>query len=63
MSHVEVNQDSDSLSQETSDANLPVVNEFLDVFPEEIPGLPPPREVEFSIDLRTSLIIHQTYER
>ncbi|XP_014489905.1 uncharacterized protein LOC106752684 [Vigna radiata var. radiata] len=63
MSHVEVNQDSDSLSQETSGANLPVVNEFLDVFPEEIPSLPPPREVEFSIDLRTSLIIHQTYER
>ncbi|CAH9124286.1 unnamed protein product [Cuscuta epithymum] len=30
---------------------IPVVNEFPDVFPEEIPGMPPEREVEFSIDL------------
>ncbi|KAH0781463.1 hypothetical protein KY290_001061 [Solanum tuberosum] len=28
-----------------------VVNEFIDVFPEELPGLPPEREVEFGIDL------------
>ncbi|XP_052730515.1 uncharacterized protein LOC108324528 [Vigna angularis] len=28
-----------------------VVDEFLDVFPDEVPGLPPPREVEFTIDL------------
>jgi len=28
-----------------------VVHEFEDVFPEEVPGLPPNREVEFSIDL------------
>ncbi|XP_047150199.1 uncharacterized protein LOC124822251 [Vigna umbellata] len=31
-----------------------VVDEFPDVFPEEIPGLPPPREVEFTIDLVTT---------
>ena len=31
--------------------NIPVVNEFADVFPEEIPGLPPHREVEFTIEL------------
>jgi len=30
---------------------IPVVREFEDVFPEEVPGLPPRREVEFSIDL------------
>ncbi|XP_027915037.1 uncharacterized protein LOC114174396 [Vigna unguiculata] len=30
---------------------IPVVHEFKDVFPEEVPGLPPNREVEFSIDL------------
>ncbi|MEQ5265914.1 hypothetical protein, partial [Escherichia coli] len=30
---------------------IPIVREFPDVFPEEIPGLPPPREVEFTIDL------------
>ncbi|KAJ8754963.1 hypothetical protein K2173_015475 [Erythroxylum novogranatense] len=28
-----------------------VVMEFPDLFPEELPGLPPPREIEFSIDL------------
>ena len=30
---------------------IPVVYEFEDVFPEEVPKLPPSREVEFSIDL------------
>src|ERR1044072_9464259 len=28
-----------------------VVQEFLDVFPSDVPGLPPKREVEFSIDI------------
>ena len=31
--------------------SVSVVNEFIDVFPEELPGLPPEREVEFGIDL------------
>ena len=31
--------------------SVPVVCEFADVFPEELPGLPPVREVEFGIDL------------
>jgi len=30
---------------------IPVVHEFEDVFPDEVSGLPPNREVEFSIDL------------
>jgi len=30
---------------------IPVVREFEDVFPEEVPGLPSRREVEFSTDL------------
>jgi hypothetical protein len=30
---------------------ISIVDEYLDVFPEEFPGLPPDREVEFSIDL------------
>jgi len=30
---------------------IPVVQEFEDVFPNEVPGLPHNREVEFSIDL------------
>jgi len=32
-------------------AKIPIVEEFVDVFPEDVPGLPPKREVEFSIDL------------
>ena len=31
--------------------DVPVVQEFLDVFPEELPGLPPVREFDFEIDL------------
>ena len=31
--------------------DVPVVSEFVDVFPDELPGLPPHREVEFGIDL------------
>ena len=32
-------------------SDVEVVSEFPDVFPEDLPGLPPDREVEFSIDL------------
>ncbi|XP_024018582.1 uncharacterized protein LOC112090759 [Morus notabilis] len=32
-------------------AEIPVVDEFADVFPDELPGLPPNREIEFCIDL------------
>ncbi|KAK1611657.1 hypothetical protein QYE76_035330 [Lolium multiflorum] len=31
--------------------DIPVVNEFQDVFPAELPGMPPDREIEFTIDL------------
>ncbi|KAK9045727.1 hypothetical protein V6N11_051635 [Hibiscus sabdariffa] len=31
---------------------IPVVSGFVDVFPEELPGLPPTREVEFGIDIQ-----------
>ncbi|GKV42221.1 hypothetical protein SLEP1_g49653 [Rubroshorea leprosula] len=31
--------------------DIPVVREFSDLFPEDLPGLPPDREVEFAIDL------------
>ncbi|XP_074374293.1 uncharacterized protein LOC141714689 [Apium graveolens] len=30
---------------------IPVVNDFEDVFPKDLPGLPPDREIEFAIDL------------
>jgi hypothetical protein len=32
--------------------HLPVVKEFADVFPEELPGMLPERELEFTIDLK-----------
>ena len=31
--------------------DIPTVSDFLDVFPEEFPGLPPQREIEFAIDI------------
>ncbi|KAJ0543421.1 putative transcription factor interactor and regulator CCHC(Zn) family [Helianthus annuus] len=40
-----------TLSKEKRIEDLPVVREFPDVFPEELPGLPPHRQVEFHIDL------------
>ena len=31
--------------------DIPVVREFKDVFPKELPEMPPNREIEFTIDL------------
>ena len=42
-------------AEESSDSrvsyDVPVVSEFVNVFPNELPSLPPHREVEFGIDL------------
>jgi hypothetical protein len=35
----------------TSTLDIRTVSEFLDVFPEELPGMPPDREIEFVIEL------------
>ncbi|XP_027905913.1 uncharacterized protein LOC114165505 [Vigna unguiculata] len=40
-----------SVENEAGPLEAPVVGDFSDVFPEEVPGLPPTREIEFSIDL------------
>ena len=42
---------------------IPIVREFLDVFPEELPGIPPEREVDFSIEIvpRTAPISRTPY--
>jgi hypothetical protein len=32
--------------------HLPVVREFVDIFLEELPGMPPERDLEFTIDLK-----------
>ena len=44
-------------------ASIPVVCEFLDVFPEDLPGLPPNRDVEFTIELEpgTAPISRRSY--
>ncbi|GKF69685.1 hypothetical protein Tco_0202742, partial [Tanacetum coccineum] len=31
--------------------DVPIIRDFPEVFPDELPGLPPPRQVEFRIDL------------
>ena len=31
--------------------NIPMIREFPDVFPEELPGVPPQREVDLSIEV------------
>jgi hypothetical protein len=36
----------------TQGSEVPVVNEFPDVFPEELPGMPPDRDIEFVIELK-----------
>jgi len=36
---------------ESSLKDIPIVQELFDVFLEKIPGMPPPREVEFCIEL------------
>jgi hypothetical protein len=43
--------------------DIPVVREFPDVFPEDLPGLPPEREVEFVIELKpdTAPISRRSY--
>ncbi|GJS60161.1 putative reverse transcriptase domain-containing protein [Tanacetum coccineum] len=38
-------------SEEKRLEDVPVVRDFLEVFPEDLPGVPPTRQVEFQIDL------------
>jgi hypothetical protein len=48
--HVEVQLQLNALKESRLEDIL-VVNEFQDVFPQELPGMPPDREIEFTIDL------------
>ena len=41
----------DTTAEKTFISDVPVACEFLDVFPEELPGLPAHREIEFCIDV------------
>jgi hypothetical protein len=38
----------------SQESGVPVVNEFLDVFLEDLPGMPPDRDIEFVIELKPS---------
>jgi hypothetical protein len=37
-------------------SEVPVVNEFPDVFPEELPGMPPNQDIEFVIELKPGTV-------
>jgi hypothetical protein len=47
VNHAKINQLGASHGSE-----VPVVNEFPDVFPEELPGMPPDQDIEFVIELK-----------
>ncbi|XP_026398887.1 uncharacterized protein LOC113294727 [Papaver somniferum] len=42
---------SDSKSSGVTIEEIPIVRDYVDVFPDDLPGIPPKREVEFTIDL------------
>ncbi|GJS78571.1 putative reverse transcriptase domain-containing protein [Tanacetum coccineum] len=47
-------------SDEKKLEDIPVVKEFPDVFPEDLPGIPPVRQVEFQIDLIPGVPVART---
>jgi hypothetical protein len=49
--HVEIGIQLNTL-KESKLEDIPVVNEFMGVFPQELSGMPPDREIEFTIDLK-----------
>lgn len=53
----------DTKARELRLKDIVVVQEFSDVFPDELPGMQPNKEIEFSIDLvlRTSIISMSLY--
>ncbi|GJY70366.1 putative reverse transcriptase domain-containing protein [Tanacetum coccineum] len=50
LANITATKDEDK-SKEKRFEDLPVVQEFPEVFPEDLPGIPPTRQVEFRIDL------------
>ncbi|GJR91887.1 putative reverse transcriptase domain-containing protein [Tanacetum coccineum] len=50
LAHVTTKEAEDKSEKKRLD-NVPIVQDFLKVFPEDFPGLPPTRQVEFQIDL------------
>ncbi|GKE79944.1 putative reverse transcriptase domain-containing protein, partial [Tanacetum coccineum] len=54
LEHVTTKETEDK-SREKRLEDVPIVQDFLEVFPEDLPGLPPTRQVEFQIDLMTGI--------
>ncbi|GJS33225.1 hypothetical protein Tco_0531607 [Tanacetum coccineum] len=50
LAHVNVKEIEDKLEKKRLE-DVPIVQDFPEVFPEDLPGLPPTRQVEFQIDL------------
>ncbi|KAL5540527.1 hypothetical protein UlMin_045649 [Ulmus minor] len=46
-----VNMLDTTMKSTTQPEDVPIVKEFPDVFPDDLPGIPPDREIEFKIDL------------
>ncbi|KAA0053123.1 ty3-gypsy retrotransposon protein [Cucumis melo var. makuwa] len=47
----------DTREPEVSLSSEPVVREYPNVLPDELPGLPPPNEIDFSIELKPSTVL------
>ena len=50
----------DTRSSEVRFKDVPVVRDFLDVFRDDLPGLPPEREIDFPIDLVSGTLLFFT---
>ncbi|GJY02295.1 putative reverse transcriptase domain-containing protein [Tanacetum coccineum] len=50
LAHVTIKETKDKLENKRLE-DITIVQDFLEVFPEDLPGLPPTRQVEFQIDL------------
>ncbi|GJZ89244.1 putative reverse transcriptase domain-containing protein [Tanacetum coccineum] len=58
-----VESDKENRSKEKRFEDVPIIHDFPEVFLEDFPGLPPPRKVEFRIDLvpRAALVARAPY--
>ena len=46
-----INEENNNNKDKLKLEDIPILRGYLDVFPEEIPGLPPKRELDFTIEL------------
>nr|GEV02874.1 putative reverse transcriptase domain-containing protein [Tanacetum cinerariifolium] len=50
LAHI-ITKENEDKSKEKRLEDVPIVQDYLEVFPEDLPGIPPTRQVEFQIDL------------